>query len=87
MKEKRNRKPKVKDYQIKAYWGMIPNESRFPELCMTWGNGIPKPDINLLFSIFRNERHDVLKELKKRGYDMSTLKFSIEKIKEEEVEG
>ena len=59
-----------------------------PDLCYAWGEGVPSCDARLLDSALTGKRHhpvgDIwdpgfLEELEKRGYDLTTLKFSVQK--------
>ncbi len=92
MRRKRISKPK--DDELKAWYGSLDRHNPTPDLCVNWGKKVPKCDANLLLCILGNN-FSILKdikfidELKSRGYDMSTLKFSIRKlpdVKEEKAE-
>lgn len=84
---KRYRTPKAKDGQLKAQWGKLPHET--PDLIYVWGDGVPRCDSRLLYNIFSMKRFppgsfeadpSFLDELKARGYDLTTIKFSVEKL-------
>ncbi|MEJ2043675.1 MAG: hypothetical protein P8X74_03740 [Reinekea sp.] len=86
MSKKRYRAPKAKDGELKAQWGKLPYDN--PNLCYAWGDGIPKCDGRLLHYMFAGKRYSpidktwddsFIEELEKRGYDLTTLKFSIQK--------
>lgn len=83
---KRYRTPKAKPGQLKAQWGKLPYDT--PDLIFCWGDGVPKCDGSLLNSALSGKRHhpfdgtwsdSLIEELEKRGYDITTLKFSIQK--------
>lgn len=93
MSQKRLRKPKLKDGELRVYWGKVPYDS--PDIILAWqGDSSMRRDINLLHYHLCCERPDVhtkplfskmepslIKELENRGYDITTLKFSIMKKK------
>lgn len=80
---KRYRAPKAKDGEIKAQWGKLPDD--VPQICFAWGNwehGTMKPEVNLLHYLLTLDVHEgnnILEELEKRGYDLTTFKISIQK--------
>jgi len=84
---KRYRSPKAKPGQIKAQWGKVPHE--IPGICYAWGGGGAScADVRLLDYALSGRRYSpidktwsdsFLEELEKRGYDLTTLKFSVEK--------
>jgi hypothetical protein len=83
---KRWRTPKAKDGELKMQYGKLPHDS--PDLCYVRGDGIPKCDGRLLHYMLSGKRYSpvdkawdasFLEELEKRGYDLTTLKFSIQK--------
>lgn len=74
------RAPRAKAGQLKAQWGKLPDES--PDIVYAWGDGCSKRDgalLNYFFTHTPNKAESLLKELEDRGYDIRTLKFSIEK--------
>jgi len=92
MKPKRYRQPKQIPNTIKLQWGKLPHDS--PDIVCAWGNGCHKSDANYLLHAITGDRmtsdfsgstprwkpeKSVLKELEIRGYDITTLKFSIQK--------
>lgn len=92
MADKRWRVPKAKPGELKAQWGKLPHDS--PQLCYVWGEGVAKADSHLLHCTLtvdwpiRNWKEkggpieyepSFVKELEARGYDLTTLKFSIQK--------
>lgn len=93
MSQKRLRKPKLKDGELRVYWGKVPHDS--PDIILAWqGDSTMKRDTNLLHYHLCCERPDVhvqplfskmepslIKELESRGYDLTTLNFSIMKKK------
>jgi len=88
---KRLRKPKMADLGLQIYWGREPHGN--PELMFAWqGDATMKRDINLLHytmatrhpdtsvqPLFSKMRPSLFEELDARGYDLTTLKFSIKK--------
>lgn len=59
--------------KLKAYWGKLRGEKTKQVLF----DGNSRPDMRFLcYKVFTQE---VLDELERRGYDLSTLKFSIER--------
>lgn len=88
---KRFRKPKLKDGQLLVYWGKLPHDE--PDVIYSWqGDSSMKRDNALLFYHFGSRRPDplakplyskmepsLLEELERRGYDITTLRFSIMK--------
>lgn len=88
MKKKRYSALKPKPYTLTMQWGKVPHDE--PGICTTWGEGCAKGDSNLLFYYFGSKRPptvfdkgvwqpSLLDELDRRGYDMTTLKFTIQK--------
>ncbi|BDM64578.1 hypothetical protein NFHSH190041_20300 [Shewanella sp. NFH-SH190041] len=85
---KRYRTPRAKSGQIKLQYGRVDGVN---DLVVANGDGIPSCDRALFFSFLssksyspvRNEWDDsFLEELEKRGYDIKTLKISVEKKRE-----
>lgn len=81
LKRKRNRKPKAaKPGELRAEWGTLPHCS--PEICYIWGgSGANKCDSHLIHNVLSHGfeiKGGLLKELESRGYDITTLKFSIQ---------
>ena len=88
---KRYRKPKLKDGELRIYYGKVPHEN--PDVILAWqGNSGMKCDTNLLHYYICSKRPDphklpifsvmqpsLIEELEARGYDITTLKFSIMK--------
>jgi hypothetical protein len=88
---KRLRTPKLADGELRIYWGREPRG--IPEIMFAWqGDRSMKYDSKLLHymmaskhpdpnvtPIFSKMRPSLFEELEARGYDMTTLKFSIMK--------
>ena len=83
----RVRKPQIKDGTLTAEWGKLPYDA--PDICFTWGKGCSSADARLLnnalggkmYSEIKKDYEDsLIEELKARGYDITTLKFSIRKL-------
>ena len=82
---KRYRRPKVKTGQIKAQMGVVDG---YVDKCIFFGDDVPRCDRALVMNVLFADRFDALArevspslvdELELRGYDLDTLKFSIEK--------
>lgn len=90
---KRYRRPKLKDGELRVYWGKLPHNN--PDIVIEWlGDSSMKRDSNFLFYELGSDKPDLhakplfskmnpsfFKELELRGYDITTLKFSIMKKK------
>jgi hypothetical protein len=88
---KRYRVPKLKDGELRVYWGKEPHD--YPDMMFAWqGDSSMKRDSNLLHYVMATQHPDphvqpifskmkpsLLEELDSRGYDLTTLKFSIMK--------
>lgn len=88
---KRLRIPKAKPGELRACWGKADRHSG-PDICYAWAPGIPSPDARLLHSTLTSKRltfdfpstntkYDLsfVEELEARGYDITTLRFSIQR--------
>lgn len=88
----RRRKPpkvRVKDGQLKVAWGT--DEDGNVGLVICNGPGVPRADGWMILGAFWHDRRRVtldeslvfdpsfIKELEERGYDLKTLRFTIEK--------
>jgi hypothetical protein len=94
----RLRRPKIKDGELKVYWGRLPHDN--PDIIIEYrGDHTMKRDSNLLFCVLTNKSVDpftkplfskmnpsLAEELEARGYDITTLKFSISKKIDVDVE-
>lgn len=92
MMTKRLRAPKLKDGELRVYWGK-PSRHDNPDVVLAWqGDASMKRDTNLLHyhlcskhpdpfvqPIFSEMLPSLIEELQARGYDITTLKFSIQK--------
>lgn len=89
---KRFRKPKMVDGELKVYWGKTDNHDDLDVVLAWQGDASMKQDMNLLYYHLCSERPDLsvrplfskmqpslIEELKARGYDITTIKFSIMK--------
>lgn len=79
---KRYRRRTAKDNQIMLYYGKAYTYDA-PDICVAWGKQAGKPTANLIMSAFC-ETHklidvSLIEELDRRGFDVTTIKFSIEK--------
>lgn len=91
MSEKRFRAPKLKYGELRIYWGKVPHEN--PDVVLAYqGDHMMKRDSNMLHSFICSQHPDpfakplfskmnpsMIEELEARGYDITTLKFSIMK--------
>lgn len=73
----------MKDGELKVRWSKKENDIVFQ-----WGDGVDKVDAYLLNAMLNNQHHfrenSYQEELVKRGYDIKTLKISINKESESE---
>lgn len=86
-KKRRWRAPTAKPGELLMRYGKLPGDE--PELCMAWGEGTSKRDAILLHAVINSPRPrldsktpfspSLVEELEARGYDITTLKFSIRK--------
>jgi len=90
--KKRLRKPSIKSGELQIYWGR-PNRRDSPDICYAWcGDSSMRADTRLLHNylgaelpdpfvmpIFSKMNPSLFKELEARGYDITTIKFSIHK--------
>jgi len=88
---KRFRRPKLKDGELRVYWGKLPHDS--PDVIYSWqGDRSMRRDSALLHHYFGSQHPDpftkpifskmnpsLIEELEMRGYDITTLRFSIQK--------
>jgi hypothetical protein len=86
---KRWRIPKQKPNTLEAKWAK-PDKWSNPDLTYVWGAGCASADAHLLHNVLTGERYphplngtkpdsSLTAELEKRGYDLTTLRFSISK--------
>lgn len=84
--KKRYRRKHAKPGELLAYYGKADSYGD-PDLCYAWGEGCQKADSRLVDYALHRKDYDVfgtyhpsfIEELEKRGYDITTLKFSIKK--------
>jgi len=90
--KKRFGKPRARDGQLKLQYGRYEGEE---DHFVTYGDGIPRCDRALLSDLVSGKSYSPLsetwndsfmEELEKRGYDLTTLKISVEKKKPSSVE-
>jgi hypothetical protein len=87
---KRYRTLKAKPGELRAYYGK-PDRWSGPDVCYAWGPGVSKSDARLLHNVISSDRLELdfpnlghkfgpsfIAELESRGYDISTLRFSIQ---------
>jgi hypothetical protein len=86
---KRYRRPQVVEGQIKMQKGRIDGDE---DMCIFYGDNVPRCDRALVMNALCCERQhtdlstmrpkfepSLIDELEKRGYDLDTLRFSIER--------
>jgi len=86
-----SRSKKARPGQLRIFYGKLPRER--PDICVAWGENTDKSDGRFLLGTFTNRRyrydfgahkivwdHSTLDELTERGYDIKTLKVSIERL-------
>jgi len=89
MTAKRFRAPTVQPNTLKLQYGKLEKNDK-DDVIVLWGDGAGHngADSALLFNVFCHERYgfnstdplpSLIKELEERGYDLSTIKFSIKK--------
>lgn len=91
MAKKRYRTPQAKPGELRVVYGKADRWS-MPDVVYAWGEGVQGADGRLAHYAFATERLTLkfpeggtewepsfLKELETRGYDLSTLRFSIQK--------
>ena len=89
----RYRRRNTKPGQLEAYFGKLPGDD--PDLIFSNGEGVPKCDRAYLYSalgsvrfgFMGNKEPSFFEELKSRGYDMDTFRFSIQKKVDQQDEG
>lgn len=66
---------------LRAAWAR-PERGEPHDLCYDWGDGCERRDARLLHHFIGSPRDgmDFIKELQERGYDLSTLRFTIRKL-------
>jgi len=85
---RRWRAPKAAPGELLMRWGKLPHEN--PDMCMAWGEGCTRRDGGLLHYLLCSKRMtwkdgnprfepSFLEELEARGYDLTTLRFSVRK--------
>jgi hypothetical protein len=89
LKKKFLRTPKQIPNTLRATWGRVSDDPT-PDVVYSWGKGCSSGDSHLIHSMLNGMEHrkygkfpadhdGYLKELEARGYDLTTLKFSIQK--------
>lgn len=83
--------PRARNGQIKAQWGKLANHE--PGIVYARGDGTSRSDSHLLHNLISSPRFyplskewdkSFVEELDARGYDIKTLKISVEKKKTHE---
>lgn len=77
----RKRARKARVGELIAYYGYADRHQRDPDLCVAWGGkGATSAEGRLVISFLSAksyEGRDLMEELVLRGYDLSTLRFSV----------
>lgn len=90
---KRLGQPKKTPGMLKFQWGKLRDEA--PDYLCSWGPGCSRADAGLILDMLTNQRpfasvhrpesnpyaESLAQELDRRGYDITTIKFSIKKKK------
>jgi len=85
--------PKAKEGELRAVWCTSAEYGPDGDLVFAYGDGVGRADAHLLSTVFCVERAtpelrlastpavepSLLEELKRRGYDLATFTFSIQK--------
>lgn len=89
---RRRRSLKAKPGELIAFYGYAEGEG--PDLCAAWGGkGASSPDARCLIAALSSKVVGDLpffRELEQRGYDLSTLKFTVKKkvsLEKERLDG
>lgn len=82
---KRWRMPNAKPGELKIAYGKERHDS--PDIFFCFGAGTSKRDTNMLMHFFYHAKlpengRGLIDELTTRGFDVTTIKFSIQKLKE-----
>lgn len=79
----RRRMPRAKPGELKAQWG--DSREQGEDIYLAHGEGIHRSDAHLLYGALCTTygsalvERSLIDELERRGYDITTLKFSIQK--------
>lgn len=71
----------AKPGELKVQYGKLSHDPT-PDVCFAWGEGCNSADSRLLDYFFVRcmlDDNNLLNELAERGYDITTMKFSIQK--------
>jgi len=94
---KRFRRQKLKNGELRIYYGKLPFDS--PDIVFEWNGdssmkfdsrylhyylGCKKPNIKNKMTDYSDMQNSFFEELIARGYDIATLKFSIQKLKKQD---
>jgi hypothetical protein len=78
---RRSRGRRARAGELKAYWGYVDGDG--PDFVFSRGEGVAKPDGHLLYGVLCGARapYDTsfVKALEERGYDLTALRFSVQK--------
>lgn len=73
MARKRYRALSAKPGQLRAYYGRAGGDG--PDICFAWGDGVRSGNgAYLAYDVFNQ---DFRREMEERGFDITTLRFSI----------
>jgi hypothetical protein len=87
------RQKKARPGELRVWYGQLTRHES-EDLCVAWGEGTGSPDARLLLGAFGNDRDrhplvakpgedsdpPIIEELRRRGYDLSTLEVRIRKL-------
>jgi hypothetical protein len=79
------RRPRMKDGRVEVYFGVV--DGHRPDWCVIWGEGTARCDARFVLSHIADpisysilkDKETFVAELESRGYDLSTLRFTIDK--------
>lgn len=85
MSERKFQRPRMKDGRLQIYYGQL--DGNAPDWCVLHGDGTPRCDARFALSAFcdalplsgADEGNSIVQELETRGYDIATLRFTIDK--------
>lgn len=85
MTAKRIRRRRGRPGELRVRWGVLDGEGGNPDIVYTWGREVHRCDVDLVSYVLcckdlgEGFNGGFLDELKHRGYDITTLNFSIRK--------
>jgi hypothetical protein len=85
MSERKYQRPRMKDGRLQIYYGRLNGDA--PDWCVVHGNGTCRSDARFALHVFAGANGhsgagagaSFVQELEARGYDITTLRFTIDK--------